>query len=61
MVDVCSSVVSLRMLQIMTQILSGKLSLVIECSSCKLPKVKNDPVCGDCYLHKDLARPDSIT
>jgi len=58
---VCSSVMSQRMLQLMTEILSGKLSRVIECSSCKLAKVKNDHVCGDCYLHKDLSKPDSIT
>lgn len=37
---VCSSVMSQRMLQLMTEILSGKLSRVIECSSCKLAKVK---------------------
>ena len=37
---VCSSVVSPRMLQLMTEILSGKLSHVIECSSRKLTKLK---------------------
>jgi len=58
---VCSSMVSPKMLQLMTGILSEKLSHVIDCSLCKLAKVKNYPVCGDCYLHKDLSRPDSIT
>jgi hypothetical protein len=58
---VCSSVVSPRMLQLMTESLSGNLSCVMDCSSCKLAKVKNDPVCGDCYLHKELSQPDSIT
>jgi hypothetical protein len=51
---VSSSVVSPRMLQLMIDILSEKLSCVIDFSLCKSDEVKNYPVCGDLFAQGSI-------